>query len=149
MKKTIIILAIFVILSRANAQISVPRIMENKKNHNLYVNLQNNDSLKVVPMASQTQVITWAERITYLENISENLNRFEKNAFSLEKLRFTPRNLLIGIKLTNGSLYNGVFSKEANSLIELVSLDGTIYNFNAKDVKEILKYKNKLRKKSK
>lgn len=149
MKKTIIILAIFVILSRANAQISVPRIMENKKNHNLYVNLQNNDSLKVVPMASQTQVITWAERITYLENISENLNRFEKNAFSLEKLRFTPRNLLIGIKLTNGSLYNGVFSKEASSLIELVSLDGTIYNFNAKDIKEILKYKNKLRKKSK
>lgn len=148
MKKTIIILAIFVILSRANAQISVPRIMENKKNHNLYVNLQNNDSLKVVLMASQIQVSTWAEKISYLENISENLNRFEKNAFALEKLRFIPKNLLIGIKLTNGSLYNGVFSKEANSLIELVSLDGTIYNFNAKDVKEILKYKNKLRKKS-
>jgi hypothetical protein len=144
MKKIIIIFTILVILSRVNAQIQVPIIMENKKNHDLYLNILNNDSLKVLPIASQTQVNTWAERITYLENIEYNLNLLEKNVFSLETLRFQPKNLLIGIKLKNLSLYYGVFSKVNNSLIELVSLDGTIYNFNVQDIAFIEKYRNKL-----
>jgi hypothetical protein len=144
MKKIIIIFTILVILSRVNAQIQVPIIMENKKNHDLYLNILNNDSLKVLPIASQTQVNTWAERITYLENIEYNLNLLEKNVFSLETLRFQPKNLLIGIKLKNLSLYYGVFSKVNNSLIELVSLDGTIYNFNVQDIAYIEKYRNKL-----